>query len=188
MTARLGMPVAKVESMSVLVAYSSRLGSTRGIAARIAERLQTHGLDVSARPIGSVGELTPYDAFVVGSAVYGGHWLKEASGFVRQHAAALSSRPVWLFSSGPVGRQAVKAAPVTPAEVGELEATTHAREHRTFAGALDRQTIHGADLGVAERFIAKRFVPEGDFRDWPEIDGWADEIARHLVATGAGRR
>jgi len=187
MTVRLGVPAEKVVAVDVLVAYASRLGSTRGIAARIAARLQTHGLEASARPVGSVGELAPYDAFVVGSAVYGGRWLKEASGFVRDHAATLAARPVWLFSSGPVGREAVRAHPVVPAEVGGIEATTRARGHRTFAGALDRQTVDGADLGVAERFIAKRFVPEGDFRDWPEIDGWADEIAQQLIAGAAGR-
>jgi hypothetical protein len=30
-------------------------------------------------------------------------------------------------------------------------------------------------------------APEGDFRDWPEVEAWADEIADALGAgTGAG--
>ena len=65
--------------MNVLVAYASRLGSTRAIAERIAERIQTDGIAATARDVETVDDLIPYDAVIVGSAVYAGHWLKEAS-------------------------------------------------------------------------------------------------------------
>ena len=129
-----------------------------------------------------------FDGFVIGSAVYAGHWREAAVRFVRDHRLGLSSRPVWLFSSGPVGRLATTHAPVDPAEVGELTSAVFAHQHRVFFGALDRRTIDGADLGFAERFVAKRFVPEGDFRDWPQIDAWADDIANELLVTPARRR
>lgn len=166
--------------MNVLVVYASRLGSTKAIAERIAARLETDGLETTVRPVGEVTDPRPYDAFVIGSAVYAGHWLTEASGFVRHNRVALSARPVWLFSSGPVGRSAMKVAPVRPAEITELWNATDARGHRVFAGALDRTTLGDSDLGFAEKFVAKRFVPEGDFRDWPAIDAWTDQIAREL--------
>lgn len=171
--------------MRVLIAYASRLGSTKTIAARITARLETHGLTATNAPVGSVGELTPYDAFVIGSAVYAGHWLKEATAFVHGHRTVLGTRPVWLFSSGPVGQFATKVEPVDPADVHALSTAVHARDHRIFSGALDRTMIDTSDLGFAERFVAKRFVPEGDFRDWPAIDGWADEIAHELAVTPA---
>lgn len=174
--------------MKVLVASASRLGSTEAIAARISARLETHGLEAAASPVGSVGELAAYDAFVIGSALYAGHWLKEASEFVHGEAATLSARPVWLFSSGPLGTMATKVAPVEPAEVRELTAAVNARDHRIFSGALDRGAVDGSQLGFAARFVAKRFVPEGDFRDWPAIDAWADEIAHELVAAPVARR
>lgn len=174
--------------MNILIAYASRLGSTKAIAARITARLETDGLTATDRPVGSVGELTAYDAFVIGSAVYAGHWLKEATEFVHGHRSVLATRPVWLFSSGPVGQVATKVEPVDPADVHQLSTAVHARDHRIFSGALDRLAIDGSDLGFAERFVAKRFVPEGDFRDWPGIDAWADEIARELAATPATER
>lgn len=169
--------------MNLLVAYASRLGSTRAIAERIAARAQTHGLEASAVCVESVDDLIAYDAVVVGSAVYAGHWLKEASRFVRSHDARLAARPVWLFSSGPVGNTATRHDPVEPKEVTSLAWAIHAREHRTFAGALDRATLDGAEMSAVERFIAKRFVPEGDFRDWPAVDAWADEIAHDLIGS-----
>jgi menaquinone-dependent protoporphyrinogen oxidase len=168
--------------MKVLIAYASRLGSTKAIAERIAVRLGTHGLEARVRPVTSVIDLAPYDAFVIGSAVYAGHWLEEARQFVDDHQAELGTRPVWLFSSGPVGHTATKVAPVRPAEVNELSRVVRAKDHRIFAGALDRAAVDGSDLGFADRFIAKRFVPEGDFRDWPGIDAWADDIARASMA------
>jgi menaquinone-dependent protoporphyrinogen oxidase len=174
--------------MKILVAYASRLGSTAGIAERMAARLRSHGLDAIARRVKAVADLGEFDAFVVGSAVYAGQWLREASRFVEHHAAVLSTHPVWLFSSGPVGERATSAAPIEPAGVRELREIARPRGHRVFAGALDRRTVDGADLGFGERFIAKRFVPEGDFRDWPLIDAWIDEIASDLPATRASRR
>jgi menaquinone-dependent protoporphyrinogen oxidase len=167
--------------MKILVAYASRLGSTKSIAERIAAQLGRHDLHASARSVGDVVDVTPFDAFVMGSAVYAGHWLKEASQFVRDNRATISARPVWLFSSGPVGRFATNREGVEPAEVDELRSALRARDHRIFAGALDRRMVDGADLGFAERFIAKRFVPEGDFRDWPQIDAWADDIAQEIA-------
>ena len=170
---------------TVLVAYGSRLGSTRGIAERIAARLRTHGIDTTACDVQTGFEPGRYDAFVIGSAVYAGHWLKDVTRRVGEHTAVLSARPVWLFSSGPVGKLATGSAPVAPAEVRGLESAVNAREHRIFAGALDRGTVDGARFGTAERFIAKRFVPEGDYRDWTEIDTWADSIAHSLNAVHA---
>ncbi len=173
--------------MKVLVAYASRLGSTVGIAERIASRLRSHGLDASAEEVAAVGAPVGYDAFVVGSGVYAGHWLKEATAFVDRNSGILATGPVWLFSSGPVGERAAHAAPIEASEVRELKDVVRARDHRVFAGALDRRAIDDADFGFAERFVAKRFVPEGDFRDWPQIDGWADEIAAELMPASAGR-
>jgi menaquinone-dependent protoporphyrinogen oxidase len=50
-----------------------------------------------------VDEVEGYDAVVLGSAVYAGHRLKPARKLVDRCGAALAARPVWLFSSGPVG-------------------------------------------------------------------------------------
>src|SRR5688500_11899198 len=89
--------------MSVLVDHATKHHATPQIAERIAETLRASGLDAVAQPMKSVDDLAGYDAFVLGSAVYFGSWLKEATAFVRRHQAILADRPVWLFSSGPLG-------------------------------------------------------------------------------------
>ena len=173
--------------MNVLIIYASRLGSTRGIAERIATRLKADGLAAAAAPVESVTDLRAYDAFIIGSAVYAGHWLIPAGHFIEDNQAVLAAHPVWLFSSGPVGITATGRPPVTPLGIEALGLTISARGHRIFAGAFDRQMLDTVDLGKVERFIAKRFVPEGDFREWTEIDAWADEIARDLGVVPAAR-
>src|SRR5687768_14742059 len=93
--------------MTTLVSYASRHGATRGIAERIASTLASSGVDVVLKPVGEVGAIDAYDAFVIGSAAYMGGWLGEATTFVRRNVEPLSTRPVWLFSSGPVGPERV---------------------------------------------------------------------------------
>lgn len=182
-------PGGEHPAMRILVAYASRHGATRGIAERIADTLRTEGLDAEARPVDSVRNLADYDGFVVGSAAYMFRWLKEAATFVRHNRAALGSRPVWLFSSGPLGGptddegrdQKVTAI---PRDVAELREAVGARDHRVFFGAYERDR---RPIGLAERFVslmpaAREALPEGDFRDWPEIEAWAREIVHELRA------
>lgn len=173
--------------MRVLVIYTTRLGSTREIAERIAGRLRVNGVDAETAgtddPVLAIA-LPDRDGYVIGSAIYAGHWLAPALALVRRYQMSLASRPVWLFSSGPVGKTAVTHDPVEPREVASIWSSIRPRDHRVFAGALDCADLAEADLGRVERFVAERFVPEGDFRDWPAIDAWADGIARELGRSG----
>lgn len=173
--------------MRVRVIYASRLGATRGIAERIGARLREDRLDVTVQAASSAVTFADADAFVIGSAIYGGHWVKEAADYVRRHRAILVRRPVWLFSSGPVGDMATRHAPVEPKEVGVLRAMVNPREHRVFFGALDRSTIDDSTLGFAERVVARTMIPEGDYRDWEAIEAWAAGIARELARVPARR-
>lgn len=161
--------------MHILIAVASRHGSTREIAAGLAQELRALRHTVSVRDAGQAA-LDGEDAVIIGSAVYLGHWLPEARAFVTAHEPALRRLPVWLFSSGPVG--AVPPAPaVDPAHLAALQAATGARGHRLFGGKLAPHT-----LNLGEWLIIKAaHAPEGDYRDWAAISAWADEIAGALV-------
>jgi len=175
--------------MSILVAYATRHGATRGIAERIAERLRADGLDAEARPAAEVRDAARYEAFVVGGAAYMFHWLGDATKFVRRNRALLAERPTWLFSSGPIGTDTVdaKGADVlvasVPREFAGLRDAIHPRDEKVFFGAMDPSA---RSIGFAERFVslmpaARAAFPKGDFRDWPAIDAWADTIAQELT-------
>jgi len=168
--------------MNVLVAYGSRLGSTKEIAERIAARLRDRGIETTISSVEARPTIDLFDAVVLGSALYAGQWLDSARRFVLDNEPGLLARPVWVFSSGPVGKW-VSPEPSPPESVLDLVAAIGARDHRVFAGALDAWTIDDADFPFIERVVAKRFVPKGDFRKWDEIEAWADEIADELMRT-----
>lgn len=174
--------------MNILVAYASRHGATAGIAERIAADLRAAGRPAEARPVTEIQDVAAYDAFVVGGAAYMFHWLKEATKFVKRHRAVLSERPVWLFSSGPLGTDLVDDEghdildASRPKEFDELRDLIHPRGERVFFGAWDPDN---PPVGIGERVVrlvpaSKTIMPAGDFRDWPAIDAWAAEIAREL--------
>jgi hypothetical protein len=74
--------------------------------------------------------------------------LASAKDFAERRAAELAARPVWLFSSGPIGDP---PKPVEdPADVGPLLAATGAREHRVFAGRLERARCTSPSARCAE--------------------------------------
>jgi menaquinone-dependent protoporphyrinogen oxidase len=164
------------QAMKVLVAIASRHDATRGIAEVIADELVTSGLEVDLRDADAVEDIADYQAAVVGSAVYTGGWLAEARHLVDFNGPALRKVPVWLFSSGPIGTDDTKTLDDLP-EVQELMKATGAREHRVFAGRLDKR-----NLDVAERLVSKVVdAPEGDFRDLGAIIEWAGSIASSLA-------
>jgi menaquinone-dependent protoporphyrinogen oxidase len=172
---------------SILVAHASKHGATQGIAERIAETFVVSGQKAEVRPVKAVHTLASYDAFVIGGAAYMGSWMKDATEFVRRNQEVLASRPVWLFSSGPLGNEPRDAQGRDLLEVSEprefaaFGESIKPRGTRVFFGALDPRT-----LGVSERLMrslpaARRLMPEGDFRDWEEIEAWAGSIAQELA-------
>jgi menaquinone-dependent protoporphyrinogen oxidase len=164
----------------VLVAYATRLGATREIARRLGEVLRAADHEVTVQSVDDPVDVGVFDATIVGSGVFAGHWHRPAVEFVRRHRHDLELRPTWLFSSGPVGSIALDHEPKDPADVPELNDLVKPMGHRVFFGALDRSVVDDSDLSRFERIIAKRFIPEGDWRDWAAIEGWATEIAAHL--------
>jgi menaquinone-dependent protoporphyrinogen oxidase len=172
--------------MTLLVAYASKYGSTQRIAERIAEALNASGVDAVAQSVKTVTNLSGYDAFVIGSAVFIGSWMKEAVTFATQHNDVLASRPVWLFSSGPLGTPTTDAAGhdvregAQPKQLPELREMLKARDHHVFFGASDHTHFNLRDRLVYAMPAARQLLLDGDFRDWSEVETWAKDIAHAL--------
>jgi len=168
--------------MKVLVTAASKHGATAEIGDVIGAVLASEGVEVEVRQPDDVGGLVGYGAVVLGSGVYAGHWLKPAKAFVDRHVSALRERPVFLFSSGPVGEPPKEAD--IPAEMRAAATTIYAADQRVFGGR-----ITGSQLGPFEKLIVRVVkAPLADDRPWDEIADWAKEIARYLNADELGRR
>ena len=167
--------------MTVLVAYASRAGATRGVAERIAARMRDNSLDVHLDPLLGRERVDRFQAVVLGSPIYSGRWEQEAVDFVRRNAPALAGHAVWTFSVGWPGHG--ERGPADATNLAEVHATVPPRDHRFFLGALD-----ASDLRLLQRLTFRlRGGQSGDFRDWAAIDAWTDEIARQLTASSSPR-
>lgn len=164
----------------VLVAFATKMGSNAEIADVIVEVLRDAGLDAEAMPAREVRDLAPYDAVVLGSALYAAHWQRDAHRFIARRKDALQTLPLWLWSSGPLDRAlALKDLPPA-ANVVEIMADVPFRAHRTFGGRLDPSAP-----GVDEQILRTHQV--GDFRDWTAIRAYAASIAAQLAAEASVR-
>jgi len=80
--------------MKVLVTAATKHGATAEIAATIGEALRGEpGLDATVVPPEEVATIDGYDAVVLGSAVYAGHWLASAKELVDRAGGVLAGKP-----------------------------------------------------------------------------------------------
>ncbi len=159
-----------------VVIVASKYGATREIAEILVEDLR-QGFDVRLHDAADVASIDDLDAegIVFGSAIYMGRWLKPARELLDKHQDELAKRPLWLFSSGPVGDPPVPTE-AQPTELIDAAKATGARSLIMFAGRLD-----AALLSRRERLMVKALrAVEGDYRDWSAIHSWAAEIAAEL--------
>ncbi len=167
----------------VLVAYASKYGASGEIAEKIGQVLRQAGLQTDVSSVNRVGDLTQYKAVVLGSAIYMGQWRKEVGKFLKTNEKLLAERPVWLFSSGPMG----KGDPVQltkgwrfPKSQGPIIERIRPRDIAIFHGMLDMKK-----LNFFERLVVRIIRgPVGDFRDWDAIASWAAGIAGELRKQG----
>ena len=179
--------------MRALVVHASRHGSTQEIAEHIALTLQRYGYETTTQTARYAESPAGYDFVVIGSAVYFNHWLGAAKKYVSKHEKAIVNLPAWLFSSGPVGKETKDAqgrdlrTVLIPKEIAEFERTIRPRNHRVFFGAFDPSKLK-FPFSLLLKLPANRekpLLPEGDFRDWKEIETWAASIAEAMIASKA---
>ncbi|MFP5369541.1 MAG: flavodoxin domain-containing protein, partial [Actinomycetes bacterium] len=147
----------------ILVTAASRHGATAEIATALAAALTVSDADRASaiEAVAVAVEQRPdpasFDAVLLGSAVYAGHWLDAAREYGAAQADLLRRCPVWLFSSGPIGEP-----PFPPDEPYDVQPLTHligARGHRVFPGRLEKSRLSFGERALVTAMRA----PLGDF-------------------------
>jgi menaquinone-dependent protoporphyrinogen oxidase len=168
---------------NVLVTYASKYGATKEIAEKIGEVLRRAGLQVDIFAVDGSLDIAPYEAVILGSAVYVGKWQKEAVTFLQAHEKSLAGRPVWLFSSGPTGEgdpvELVEGLRL-PVALQPVVDRIHPRDVAVFHGYIDRDKLNFIEKWAIKSLVKKPF---GDFRRWNSITAWATSIADTLRAS-----
>lgn len=169
----------------ILIAFTSKYGSTREVADVIAGTLKNGGFEVDAQPIGKIRTIDGYRSLVLGAPIYFGSWHKDALHFVEQRRQELDGRPVAIFALGPLGDAADENEMQQARAVIEKGLSKH-----TWLSPFTIQVFGGkydpAKLRLADRLIAAlpasplHQQPACDRRDWSAIRAWAGALAEQL--------
>lgn len=173
--------------MKVLVAYETGHGSTEEVAETIAEVMREAGSEVAVRRCREVEDASGYDAFVVGSPISFGKWLRPAVAFLKNNAELLKERPTAVFlmsfSAGfeQYRQEATeKYAPRVVQNVEGLEPVSVG----CFGGVLQYPKYSVAIRAMIMALAKSANAPTSgthDYRDWDEIKAWAAEVHGEFV-------
>ena len=166
----------------ILVAYASRCGTTGGVAEAMGRTLCGSGFDVDICLAKHAGDVSPYCAVVLGSAIHRASWLPEAIEFARKNREPLSRVPVAYFLTCLALHEETEESRKLAKSYMEpvLKAVPEVRpvDSGLFAGVLDYSNMDALSR-MAMKVMGKG-VPEGDFRNWRGIASWAKGLAGTL--------
>lgn len=162
----------------ILVAYATKYGTTRDIAARIATILSEAGFSVQLQAADKVTRLSGYDAVVLGSSVYFDNWLADAEVLVDNCRDGLTNKAIWLFSVGLTPELIGKAKLNNwlPVRVRSLIDALQLQDAVCFAGKVDASITDSSD------WLANSDLRDihDDYRNWEVIESWASDIGKQL--------
>lgn len=160
----------KAMKNKILMAYASKAGSTIEIANHVAKKIAENGNTVDVLPVNKVEDLTAYQAVILGSAIRIGAVLPEISKFVETNKEILRTKSLSIFVVCMTLKDDTEENRKTVSDY--LEPIRHVVQptlEGQFAGVMDL-----TKLNLIERLMMKSMkTPQGDFRDWDQIDNWA---------------
>ena len=169
----------------VLVAYASWAGSTIGVAERVAEVLRRSSFAADVVRANDVPSVADYQAVVLGTAVHAGRLKSEALKFVDRNKADLNTKPFAAFVVCLAAKEGDEKSRATAATYLEpVRAQVKPLSEGLFAGAYDPSKVNFVLRTVMDKMIK---APPGDFRNWDDIEAWAESLAPLFAARPAAR-
>jgi menaquinone-dependent protoporphyrinogen oxidase len=160
----------------VLVAYASKCGATAAAAEYIGQRLCERGCQVDTRRARNVTDIGAYQALILGSAVYMGGLLGEASSFASKFQADLADIPTALFNLGLTMKDnTAENLDEALAYFDPLRAYLEPQVVAAFAGRIDLDTLPPLYRAFAQA-DTDGILAEGDYRDWDALRDWVDAL------------
>jgi menaquinone-dependent protoporphyrinogen oxidase len=160
----------------VLVAFATRFGSTREIVSAMVHELNSAGLDAHGAEATSSLNPDDYDAFVIGSPIYGSKWLAAAGMFAAITSERIDGKPVALFSVGTLGLNSSEAGEKEHKDfvTGLIDVAPKLNivSDALFSGYFERSNLPWY-LRIIDRFAP---TPQGDHRDWQAIQSWTKSL------------
>ncbi len=169
----------------ILIAYASRMGSTREIAQAIAQVLTQRGAVVDVLAVDEVEQIEGYQAVIVGSSIREQAWLPEAKRFVQIYRDVLLGLSLVYFAvSGLMSNPTPEHFHEVYEYLSEIRAIAEPLEVGIFAGVLNYNRLNHNQMTK----VLSKGLPEGDFRRWQDVRAWAEDVADRLQLEQARRQ
>ena len=131
-------------------------------------------------------DIAKYDAVVVGSPMYAARWLPEPALLLIANREHVGEKPCALFSVGMIdvkhpGRLREEHEAWIDKAFNQENLQLNIVSAGTFTGTYSRTNLPFY-LRIVDSIL--RITPQGDFRQWDEIERWSDETAetlRHML-------
>ena len=140
--------------------------------------LNTSGFQAQAAEAGNSPAPENYDAFVIGSPLYGGKWISVAGLFAALMAERMKEKPVALFSMGALSIKNPEAGLAEHKEflknLCKVAPSLNVVADEIFTGYFERSNLPWY-LKLVDRFAP---TPQGDHRDWIKIQKWSKSLVR----------
>lgn len=171
--------------MKILVAYASAHGTTGEVAEFISNALAVYGADATHKAVETVESVQEYDAFVLGTAIHEGIWLRNMMLFIDKFQAELIQKPVYFFVTcirivEPDGYDHVMKTYLHAPTLEKLKV----RDVKAFGGAIQLKEIDWNErwtLGLRYDGTNLQSRLNADYRDWYAIGTWTTSIAKDLA-------
>lgn len=180
-------------TVSVLLAYSSREGQTRKIMKRIAERLQEHGLKselLDVQQVRGVMDIMKYQCVVVAGSIHYGHYSSHFRRFLKRHIQQLKQCHSVFFSVNLTARRAERNTALSSPYVRRVLKTLDWQPSISdvFAGALRYRSYPWYDSMMIRLIMAMMKGPtdtskDYDFTPWERVDALADRMVSEFSLT-----
>jgi menaquinone-dependent protoporphyrinogen oxidase len=182
--------------MKVLLVYATTEGQTQKIAAFVTDRLARLGHQVvtaNAADAGALPDPRRFDAVIIAASVHLGRYQSAATGFVREHRAAISARANAFLSVSlaAAGRERDDVAGLKKCVADFVQATgwTPGRIHHV-AGALRYTAYPFLTRGVMKYIAWRKGAPtdthhDHELTDWDDLGRFADTFGSAEVVTPA---
>ena len=162
----------------VLIAYASRLGSTRRVAESIGNILKDAEIDVDVKNVNDVDDISSYTSVIIGSAAKSGKLLTEARKFAVKFKNDIKKLKTAYFTvclTEPYDD--VKSFMNAEYSLEPLKEIKEPVCLGLFAGKPDIKSLRW----FLRHILRKAKTEEAEVGNWDDIESWADELKYKLL-------
>ncbi len=145
--------------------------------------LNTFGLQAHAAKASNSPPPENYDAFVIGSPLYGGKWISVAGLYAALMAKPIKKNQLRFFQWGGLSIKHPESGLAQHKEflknLIEIAPSLNVVSDAVFTGYFERSNLPWY-LKIVDRFAP---TPQGDHRDWPKIQIWSRSLVTKFRLT-----